>query len=353
MKPVLIYGCYGYTGRLIVDWGREQGLPMLLSGRNSEKVAAMAKEFDLPGKACSLDDSEALEALLSEVAVVVHCAGPFFRTYKAMAKACLSQGVHYLDITGEIIVFEGLAAMDAEAKEKGVMLLPGVGFDVVPTDCMGAHLKQLLPDAEELELAFRSVGGGLSHGTASTVIAGLGAGSLLRRNGVIVQVPAGKQTVQADFGRGPVEAVGIPWGDVSTAFHTTGIRNVTTYTVVPPRVARFMRLSNRLGRLLQHPAVQRFLQRRVDKAPAGPTAEARERGRSLVWGRVRNLKGEVKCARLTTVNGYTLTALGAVHTAQQVLAGKATPGFQTPAGWLGPGLLQELDPEASFVALSE
>ena len=42
-----------------------------------------------------------------------------------MADACLRNRVHYLHITGEIDVFEALAARDAEAKSRGVMLLPG------------------------------------------------------------------------------------------------------------------------------------------------------------------------------------------------------------------------------------
>jgi short subunit dehydrogenase-like uncharacterized protein len=41
---------------------------------------------------------------------------------------------------------------DAEAKAKGVMLLPAVGFDVVPGDCLAAHLKEKVPTATHLDL---------------------------------------------------------------------------------------------------------------------------------------------------------------------------------------------------------
>ncbi|CAM4496393.1 MAG: hypothetical protein LEGION0403_FIIPPAGN_01689 [Legionella sp.] len=50
--------------------------------------------------------------------------------------------------------------------------------------------------------------------------------------------PAGAQNVLAlmgktrfiDFGKGEKLATTIPWGDVSTAFYTTGIPNIEVYT---------------------------------------------------------------------------------------------------------------------------
>jgi short subunit dehydrogenase-like uncharacterized protein len=64
---------------------------------------------------------------IKDVAVVLCAAGPFSTTSRPVADACLRSRVHYLDITGEIDVFEALAARDAEAKARGIMLLPGVG----------------------------------------------------------------------------------------------------------------------------------------------------------------------------------------------------------------------------------
>ena len=110
------------------------------------------------------------------------------------------------------------------------MLMPGVGFDVVPTDCMAKYLKDRLPDATNLELAFASIGGKFSHGTAMTMAEGLGEGGAARVNGKITKEPLGKKGMWVDFGLKKLFVMSIPWGDVSTAFFTTGIPNIQTYT---------------------------------------------------------------------------------------------------------------------------
>lgn len=345
MSKALIYGCYGYTGRLVAEEAARRNIPVVLSGRDRFKVQALGEELGLEAEPVGLDDPAALDAVLEGVAVVVHCAGPFSRTSAPMAEACLRTGTHYLDITGEIAVFEALAALDARARAAGVMLLPGVGFDVVPTDCVAAMLKAKLPDANWLDLAFKSVGAAMSHGTASTMIESLGESSYVRRDGKIVPARVGKDEVKADFGRGPEVASGIPWGDVSTAYYTTGIPNVTTYTVVGKRARRFLGLAHVFGPVLRNGAVRKLLQRRIDRAPAGPDAGTRERAISLVWGRARNAAGAEACIRLRTLNGYTLTVEGALHCAGEVLAGRFEAGFQTPAGMYGPELIRALDPE--------
>jgi short subunit dehydrogenase-like uncharacterized protein len=154
------------------------------------------------------------------VSVVLNAAGPFSATAWAMADACLSNGVHYLDITGEIDVFEALFARDAEAQRAGVTLMSGVGFDVVPSDCLAAHLKRRLPDATQLTLYF-SPGFNVSRGTMKTMIENVAVGARARRNGRLVTV-AKPNTGSCDFGRGLRSTVQVAWGDVSTAFHSTG-----------------------------------------------------------------------------------------------------------------------------------
>jgi short subunit dehydrogenase-like uncharacterized protein len=273
--------------------------------------------------------------------VVIHAAGPFIDTWQAMAESCLRTGTHYLDITGEIAVFEALTALDQEAQNAGIMLMPGAGFDVVPTDCMAAHLKERLPDATHLELAFKMLGNA-SHGTASTMVRSLGESSLVRRNGTIVPAKAGGHSVEADFGKGPRTAYGIPWGDVSTAWHTTSIPNITTYIALPPKMARMLKLSGSLGWLLRSNLVRGIAQRRIDKAPAGPDAATRSKSKSEIWGRVRNAAGQEVSHHFTCQEGYTLTSLAALHLAQKVASGDFKVGFQTPAGCYGAALLNEV-----------
>jgi short subunit dehydrogenase-like uncharacterized protein len=334
--PFLLYGSYGYTGRLIAARALERGLRPILAGRSEAPLREQAGALGLPWRAVGLDDPAALDAALAGVPVVVHAAGPFARTARPMAEACLRTGTHYLDITGEIGVFEALAARGAEAERAGVVLLPGVGFDVVPSDCLAAHLARRCPGAVRLALAFQPVGGGVSHGTATTMVENLAGGGAVRRGGRIVPVPAAYRTRRVDFGRGPVEVTTIPWGDVSTAYHSTGIPDVEVYTRVPAAARRLMVASRRLGWLLGSGPVQRFLKRRIDAAAPGPTPEQRARGRSLLWGEVEDGRGGRAAARLETPEGYTLTAATAVAAAEEVLAGRAAPGFRTPSLAFGP-----------------
>ncbi len=338
----LLYGANGYTGRLIARHAVERGLRPLLAGRDAEAVQALAAELDLPHTAFALDDSRALEAALSDVPLVLHCAGPFAHTMRPMADACLRTRTHYLDITGEIGVFEALAARSREAETASVMLLPGAGFDVVPSDCLAAHLKRRLPAATHLALAFEGLGGGLSRGTATTMVENLGRGGAVRRNGRIQPVPTAWKTRRIDFGDGPVSTTTIPWGDVSTAYFSTGIPNIEVYTRVGRWPRRTMIASRQLGWLLGSAPVQRLLKRVVQRGAPGPSDAQRARGASRLWGEVMDGAGARAVSRLRTPEGYTLTALTAVAAAEKALAEQAPLGFQTPSLAFGADWILEI-----------
>ncbi|RMD75486.1 MAG: hypothetical protein D6818_01595 [Bacteroidetes bacterium] len=305
-------------------------------------MEALGRELGFPWKACSLDDAEGLRQLLEPVDVVLHAAGPFMFTARPMIEACIDTGTHYLDITGEIGVFEMAARLSAKAAAAGIMLMPGTGFDVVPTDCLAVYLKQRLPDATHLQLAFMGLGG-VSHGTATTMVQGLGEDSLVRENGQLRRVPLGHKTLQVPFRPDrSYLAMTIPWGDIATAWYSTGIPNIETYMAVPPAQYRYVRLMRWFGWLLRQRWVKRLLQRQIDAKLVGPSDEERARGRSYVWGRVRNAAGDECAARLETLEGYTLTAISSILIAQKVLAGNFKPGFQTPAMAYGPDLILEI-----------
>ena len=339
---LLIYGANGYTGGLIVPIAMARGLRPILAGRNAAAVHALAAEHQLEARPFALDDATTIDRALDGVSIVLHCAGPFSKTSRAMVDACLRIGAHYLDITGEIPVFEACAARDAEARARGILLLPGVGFDVVPSDCLAAHLHRRLPDATELVLAFRTVGG-ISRGTALTMIENLGKSGAIRRAGRITEVPSAFDARMIPFTDSPTLAVTIPWGDVSTAFHSTGIPNVRVYTAMPASQHRFLRLSRSFGWLLQSGFVQRQLSSRVRAGRAGPSESARTRGGSFFWGEARNAAGAVVTSRLQGPEGYTLTADTAVRCVQRVLAGDAPVGFQTPSRAFGADFVLDAD----------
>jgi short subunit dehydrogenase-like uncharacterized protein len=339
----LLYGSYGYTGRLIARRALEAGLRPLLAGRSREQGEAQAAELGLEFRAVSLDDAAALDALLGEAQVVLHAAGPFSRTAAPMAKACLRTRTHYLDITGELAVFEAMAALGPKAREAGVMLLPGAGFDVVPSDCLAAHLKRRLPGAVRLALAFSGLGGGLSRGTATTMAENAGRGGAVRRGGRITPVPAAWRSRSIDLGRGPVTMTTIPWGDVSTAYHSTGIPDVEVYTRIPRSQRRALVASRYLGWLLGSGPVQRILKDRIRKAPPGPSDEARAKAVTLLWGEAEDAQGRRAVSRMRTPEGYTLTADASVAIVRKVLAGHAPAGFQTPSLAYGADFVLELE----------
>lgn len=339
---VVIYGSTGYTGRLIVEEALRRGMRPVLAARNADALRAQAEPLGLEWRRAAVDDPAALDAALAGATVVLHCAGPFSHTWRAMSDACLRARAHYLDITGEIAVFEGLAARDAEARSAGIMLLPGAGFDVVPSDCLAAHLARRLPGAVSLSLAFRALGGA-SRGTLSTMVEGLGNPGAVRRDGKIIPVPPAWHTRRIDFGDGKLrDATTIPWGDVSTAYHSTGIPNVAVYVSMRPALRRAMIASRPFAPLLRRGFVKRFLLSRVRSGPAGPSAQARAKGASFLWGEAVAADGRRVVSRLRCADGYTLTAQTAVHLALKALGGSAPPGFQTPSRAYGADLILDI-----------
>ena len=339
--PFLLYGSNGYTGRLIAQHAVERGVPLILAGRNREEIEAQSAELKLPHRVVSLDNPSALDAALTDVPVVLHSAGPFSHTSRPMVDACLRTRTHYLDITGEIEVFETLAARDKEARAAGVMMLPGVGFDVVPSDCLAAHLKQRLPSATQLALAFHGIGG-VSRGTATTMVENIDRGGVVRRDGRLMPVPAAWKTRQVDFGRGPVTVTTIPWGDIATAYRSTGIPNIEVYTRVPAAARRMMAVTRHLGWLLGSAPVQAVLRRMVRSGAPGPDEEARAKGLTLLWGEVEDEQGQRRVSRMRGPEGYTFTALAAVAAVEKVLAGQAPAGFQTPSLAYGADFVLEI-----------
>jgi len=333
--PWLLYGANGYTGELVARLAVTLGHHPILAGRKADAICALADELSLPRRLFSLDDPKRVDEGLEGMSLVLHCAGPFSRTSRAMADACLRTRTHYLDVTGEVAVFEALAARDGEARDAGVVLLPGSGFDVVPTDCLALHLKGRLPAARRLALGFEALGR-LSQGTALTALEGLGHGGLVRRNGVLTPVPSAWRTRSIDFGQGPRKAITIPWGDVSTAWHSTGIPEIEVYMAAPWTLRLLSRASRALGPLVTAGWLQRLLRQQVLTGPRGPSPRERERGRAWVWGEAEDDGGRRAVSRLRTPEAYTFTARASLAAVERVLAGETPEGFQTPASAFGP-----------------
>jgi short subunit dehydrogenase-like uncharacterized protein len=336
----MIYGANGYTGELAAREAVRKGHAPILGGRNAEAVGRLARELGLSSRVFSLDDPQGTAAELYGVQAVLHCAGPFVYTSAPMISACLATGAHYLDITGEIAAFESILgdkSRGEEARKAGVALLPGVGFDVVPSDCLAARLAAALPDATELALAFDNAGGTVSRGTLKTMIESLPGAGAIRRDGEIVLVPAAFEVREIDFGPrvGKRWAMTIPWGDVSTAYHSTGIPNIRVYSGTPPSQIRRMKRLAPLLPLASWGPVKRLALRWVDKRVTGPSEQVRETARIHLWGEARNPAGRTVTTTLETPEGYRFTAASAVASVERVLQGTVPPGAWTPSRAFG------------------
>ena len=331
MKKFLVYGSYGYTGQLIVELAIKEGMHPLLAGRDEKKLRAQAEKYNLEYRAFSLDETAKLDSALLEVDAVLHCAGPFVLTFRQMADACIRTKRHYVDISGEIEGFEALVKMSDDAKKANIMLLPGGGFDVVPSDCLAAYLKGRLPTATHFRLFIRGVGGGVSRGTARSGAENMHRQGRIRKDGKIVQVPPAWQVLEQDFGRGPVKVVSIGWGDVSTSYHSTGVPNIETYFAVKSPAILLLRLTRAIGPLIYTRPVRNFLKWVIGWAnPHGPSPEQNKNGFNLMVGEMRDADKVIR-TKLRTPEGYRITALTTVEIMKRILKGDYKPGFQTPS----------------------
>jgi len=360
----LLYGAYGYTGRLLAAEAIRRGHRPILAGRDAEKLHVLRdslyeehgrsdeakRDRDLPVRVFPLDDPDALRAGLIDVSAVLHAAGPFVATGPPMMDACLAAGVHYLDISGEIPPLEHAFSLDAEARDRGVIFMPAVGMDVIPGDGAAALLIAALPSAGSLELAIHSPGRP-SAGTLQSIVEGVPGGILARRGGRLVSANPGRRGFRRsiDFGpetgSGPMagrlgghRAVGpYTWGDLATAWRTSGIDDITCYLTAPRTQLRLLPIALPLLQILfRRGRVRRFLRSRIARGSPGPTARERREGRVRVWGRVEDGDGASAQVILEIPEGYRFTALAGIRALESVLElGGEVAGTLTPAGALG------------------
>ncbi|MCW0200081.1 saccharopine dehydrogenase NADP-binding domain-containing protein [Sphingopyxis sp.] len=329
---LMIYGAYGYTGELIAREAVRRGLRPVIAGRNADRLKRLAAELDLDCRAFPVDDAR---NHLDGIRTILNCAGPFSQTAALLTGACLARGVHYVDVTGEIPALAHCHRLDAEARSAGVILCPGAGFDVVPTDCLAATLKARKPDAVSLNLAF-SFGTKPSVGTAKTTIEGLKQGGMIRRDHALVRVPDGYDIRRIPFPLGERWAATVPYGDVYTAGVTTGIPNIMVYSAAPLAAGIAMKLANPLRRLVATPFVQKRLTRLVERVlSGGPDAQARAEQRTEFWGEAVDAGGGRVALGFSAPNVYALTVDTALEIAAHCSAAPTKAGFYTPSMLMG------------------
>jgi short subunit dehydrogenase-like uncharacterized protein len=149
----------------------------------------------------------------------------------------------------------------------------------------------------------------------------------------------------------------IPWGDLETAYRTTGIPNITTYMAVPRQMATFAKgwaigaAVAPLARLvLGAEPIRRLIERRIERTVKGPDEALRATSRSHVWARAANAAGQSAEGWLETLDGYSFTAASSVLAVERLLA-SSIAGAVTPAQAFGPDFVLEVQSTRRFDAL--
>lgn len=338
---ILIYGATGFTGGLIAKHATASDLEPVLAARNSSKLSAITGRLHLEGRTFSLHDQRGIDDALADVNVVLHAAGPFSATAEPMLDACIRTKTHYLDITGEIDVIEACAARDEESRAAGIAVVPAVGFDVVPTDCLAAHILSRLPNATQLTLAI-ALQTRPSKGTLKTGLENVASAALVRRNGNVVELT---EPIRRDinFGDGDRPTVSISWGDVATAFYSTKIPDITVLFEETGALKAISRMGPMLRRVLATTPLQVAMRWLIDRGPDRPNQSQRDAGRARIVAETCDVEGNIIRSRLETPEPYLLTAQTAVSAAIRVSQGLVAPGFHTPSQAFGRDFIMEFD----------
>jgi short subunit dehydrogenase-like uncharacterized protein len=328
--PLIIYGATGYSGRLLTAAAVARGIRPLLCGRDAAKLEAAAAGYELPWRVAPASDAGRLAAAFEGAGAVVNAAGPFSATARPVVDACLAAGAHYLDITAEVPVIEAIAARDREIRAGGIMAMPAIGFDVVPTDCLAAHLAHRLPDAERLAIAVTGLEF-ITRGSARTLLEAVNGG-IVRRGGVVRPVPLGAIERVFEGESGPRTCVNVSLGDVATAWWSTGIPNIETYVDGTPLIRWMLASCRAFGWILDSAPAQAWLGACCDLLPEDPAAGDGATDRCMeILAEAEAQSGARVRSRLRTPEAYAFTAVTGSEIARRVLAGDVEPGFQTPS----------------------
>jgi short subunit dehydrogenase-like uncharacterized protein len=332
----MVYGATGFTGKKIIGRAVELGLRPVVAGRSVAKVRKLGETYHLPTRSFDASTPD-----LRGMGLVLNCAGPFSSTAEPIYDTCLKLGIHYLDITGEISVFENIYRRHTEAVRAGSVIIPGVGFDVVPTDCLSVLLHRKLPDATHLEIAIDAPGP-VSPGTVKTMVENLPHGTKERRHGEIVNLPHAASYKRIAFKNHSRWAVSIPWGDIASAYRSTGIANIKVYFGVPRKMILGMIALRPLFPILSLTVIQRALVRYIEKNIPGGTSEQMKKNNISIWGIVKNSSKQSEELTWELRDPYLFTVESALRAVEKVRAGAIRPGCWTPGLAFGPEFLDEV-----------
>ncbi|MFA7227399.1 MAG: saccharopine dehydrogenase NADP-binding domain-containing protein [Melioribacteraceae bacterium] len=337
---LMVYGANGYSAQLIIEELIARKINPVLAGRNKEEVSSLAQKYNLEFKIFDLSDEKEILVSLEGIHTLINCAGPFKYTAKELMEACLQSKTNYLDITGEMPVMHLAFSMIDNAREKGVVIMPGVGFDIIPTDCLAKRLSERMPDADNLKLGFLNKRGKISRGTMITTLEFLGGTGKIRRNGRVIDSKIGEFRVKFKRGNFSFKGISIPWGDVYSSYHSTGIKNAEVYLALPGVIIKLRTILLFALRLLKIDSVKNIVKNYIGKNLTGPAKGERDSAETYIWGRVESKDGRKIEEIYRVMEGYTLTAKGAAECSERVLNNEVCPGTYTPSLAFGSGFLE-------------
>jgi short subunit dehydrogenase-like uncharacterized protein len=343
-RNVLIYGATGYSGRLIADRLRHLRCRSVVAGRTPHRVQALAIEFGLAGRVMGADEPNVLDQALDDIDVLINAASPFTLTAPALIESCLRTKTHYLDITGELPVFQAAFGYDEAARKRGIMILPGAGLGVVASDCLAKHVAALIPNAKYLRIAVLRPDS-FSRGTFRSALGLANSRVAIRRNGRLILVPVGQLQRTFDFGDGDggKESVAVSWADVFTAYYSTGIRNIEAYFAASFASRALYQVSAGVADTMQLAPARTLIDAIASVLPEGPHEDRRRIERCVLLCEAEDSWRQRRCVRLATPDGYSFTAEAATAIAQRILQGDFTSGFQTPAKVYGADLVLDFE----------
>ncbi len=329
----MIYGANGFTGRLVAREAMALGERPLLAGRSAEKVRRVAEELGLPWVAFDLGDRAAAVAALRGVELALLAAGPFDGLAQPMMDACIEAGTHYCDLDNELPVFRAAEERDARARERGVAIVPGVGFGTIATGSLVKRVVAAVPDAIRLECALHIATTDAGPGTGQSVLEGIRMGGRVRRGGRLVEHPLGAGGREIPFADRSRRASPVPTGDLEAAWMDTHIPDIVVYSTGLP--GAFLQRAGIaiLRRLLWIGPIRRAVSS-VREGAAGDV-------RCQAWACATNARGEKAEARLETGEGFAFTAAAAAR-AVAVIRRAPVPGAHAAATVLGAAFVDSL-----------
>lgn len=315
-NKVLVYGAAGYMGQLFLKQARHANFDLVLGSRS--KI-----DTNYPLRLFSLENHASIVENIKDVKLVINLAGPFKNTNKPLVEACIAKGTHYIDIAGEVAELETVFTYNEKAKEANVMLMPGAGFGVVPTDIAANMTKEKLPDATYLKIAYVT-DGGASRGTLKTLLGDINKAGVILENGVYKKAMPASKSIELRTNNKEYRLVYNPWrADLFTAKISTGILNIETYANFPNLIEKMMR-----GKLLW---LRDFLLKRlINSLPTGPSEKQIKKGSTICYAEAGNSSGEKAKATVLGPEAYLFTAETLVRITQKIIDNHTSPGFQTP-----------------------